>query len=104
MKECKGSFLLILVGALAAMINGAVFPIFNVAFSNIIAYLAIAEQKSEEINIYCLVFLGVAVSGGICTFLYQLSFGITGERLVFSLRKKIFRKLVRMPVTFYDSA
>lgn len=62
-----------------------------------------AEQKSSEINTYCLIFLGAAVGGGLCTFLYQLSFGVTGEKLVFSLRQKIFQKLLRMPIKFYDS-
>lgn len=38
---------LLIVGCLAAFTNGLIWPLFNIAFSNIMALLAFAEQNSE---------------------------------------------------------
>jgi hypothetical protein len=38
---------LLIVGCLAAFANGLIWPLFNIAFSNIMALLAFAEQNSE---------------------------------------------------------
>jgi ABC-type multidrug transport system fused ATPase/permease subunit len=47
-------------------------------------------------------FLLVAVAGSFTTFLYTLCFDIVGNRLVFSLRKKLFSKLIKLPIAYYD--
>lgn len=60
-----------------------------------------AQANEEEINWYCIVFAIVAAAGGIATFAYMALFGIAGERLVYTLRKKLFIKLLEMPVSFY---
>lgn len=64
--------------------------------------MAIAKEKSEEINFYCLMFLVVAAAGSFTTFSYTFCFGIAGERLVYTLRNKLFSKLLVMPISFYD--
>lgn len=47
-------------------------------------------------------FLVVAVAGSFTIFSYTFLFGVAGEKLVFGLRKKLFNKLLYMPVSFYD--
>lgn len=42
--------------------------------------------------------------GGTTSFVYMFVYGLAGEGLVYSLRKKLFSKLLRMPVSFYDKA
>jgi ATP-binding cassette subfamily B (MDR/TAP) protein 1 len=44
----------------------------------------------------------VAVAAGSMTLLYTFSFGISRERLVYNLRIKMFDKLLRLPVSYYD--
>ena len=47
-------------------------------------------------------FLLIAVGGGTVTFLYQFTFGYSGEKLVFRLRSKIFKKILNLPPPFFD--
>lgn len=47
-------------------------------------------------------FLVVAVAGSLTTFLFSFCFDIVGHRVVFSLRKKIFIKLLKLPISYYD--
>jgi hypothetical protein len=77
-KECKGSYSLLFFGCLAAILNGLIWPIFNIAFSNIMALMFEAKKNSEEINYYCWMFLIVAAIGACTTFLYHLFFGLAG--------------------------
>ena len=46
----------------------------------------------------------MAIGGSFLTFSYQACFGIAGERLVFNLRKKLFKKLIHLPIPYYDKA
>lgn len=47
-------------------------------------------------------FVGVAVFAAAATFSYTLCFGIYGEKLVYAVRIVIFKKLLRIPLAFYD--
>ena len=49
-------------------------------------------------------FLITAGSGAFLTFLYSLCFSLVGENLVFDLRKKLFSKLLLLPVAYYDKS
>jgi ABC-type multidrug transport system fused ATPase/permease subunit len=49
-----------------------------------------------------LLFLATAVAGGICTFAYKFPFDVYGQRVVYEVRKDVFGKLLRLPVSFYD--
>lgn len=101
-KMCSKHNGLLYVGVLAALINGSVWPFFNVAFSNILALMVDAANHDDEINNYCLLFLATAIAGGICTFAYKFPFDLYGQRVVYEVRKSVFDKLLRLPVSFYD--
>ncbi len=63
-----------------------------------------AEKNSDEINKYCFLFLIVACAGAFTTFVFSFCFDIVGNRLVFSLRKKLFIKLLNLPIPYYDKS
>ena len=84
------------------MINGAVIPFFSVAFGNILSLLNDVEGNNDEINLYCWYFLGIALVAAATAFLYNFNFGIVGDRVVFDLRIKVFEKLLRLPMSYYD--
>lgn len=94
--------LLLYAGVLAALVNGSIWPFFNIAFSNILSMMADAVHHESEIDNYCLLFLATAVAGGVCTFAYKFPFDIYGQRVVYEVRKSVFGKLLRLPVSFYD--
>eukprot|EP00919_Chromeraceae_sp_WS-2016_P055358 GHVR01131587.1.p1 GENE.GHVR01131587.1~~GHVR01131587.1.p1 ORF type:complete len:154 (+),score=12.42 GHVR01131587.1:1850-2311(+) len=102
LKESSPNWKILLCGCLTALLCGFTWPLFNIAFSNILPLLASAETNGDQINNYCLLFLGIALLGGFANFAYQASFGIVGERLVYDLRIKLFKKLLKMPIAFYD--
>ncbi len=47
-------------------------------------------------------FLVVAGAGSFTTFLYTACFGVVGEKLVYNIRKKLFSKLLLLPISYYD--
>ena len=61
-----------------------------------------AVHHEDEINNYCLLFLATAVAGAICTFAYKFPFDMYGQQAVYEVRKNVFGKLLRLPVSFYD--
>jgi len=61
-----------------------------------------AQSHEQEIDNYCLLFLATAVVGAISTFCYKFPFDVYGQRVVYEVRKSVFHKLLRIPVSFYD--
>ena len=61
-----------------------------------------AVHHQDEINMYCILFLITAVAGAVCTFSYKYPFDVYGQRVVYEVRKSVFQKLLRLPVSFYD--
>jgi ABC-type multidrug transport system fused ATPase/permease subunit len=90
------------MGILGAIVNGSIWPFFNIAFSNILSLMIDAAEHESEIDNYCLLFLATAVGGAICTFLYKFPFDVYGQGVVYEVRKEVFDKLLRLPVSFYD--
>lgn len=91
-----------ILGVFSALANGLTWPFFNIAFSSVIALMNDAVNHSDEIDNYCLLFLLVAVVGATATFSYTFNFGVVAERLVYDLRVKVFNKLLKAPLSFYD--
>lgn len=77
-KESKGTYGYLFVGCLAALLNGMIWPFFNIAFSNIMSKMAEAKKYNDDINKFCLLFLAVAVGGAFASFTYSFCFGIAG--------------------------
>lgn len=75
--------MLLFIGVIASLINGAVWPFFNIAFSNILSMIYDAVNHQDEINMYCILFLITAVAGAVCTFSYKYPFDVYGQRVVF---------------------
>jgi ATP-binding cassette subfamily B (MDR/TAP) protein 1 len=93
---------LLLIGALGALGAGLVWPFFNYMLSGILELMMRPVENEAELNFTCLVFEIVAVVSGGMTMLYTFSFGLSRERLVFNVRMKMFNKLLRLPISFYD--
>jgi hypothetical protein len=67
------------VGCLAAVVNGLIWPGFNYAFSQILNLFPRVREDLDartKINNYCLLFLGVAFIGAFTSALYSFCFGV----------------------------
>lgn len=91
-----------IIGAISSLVNGLVVPFFSLAFGKILNLFADVKNNETEIDRYCLYFLVIAIGSALSSFLYNLSFGIVGDRLVYDLRLKSFRKLLKLPISYYD--
>ncbi|XP_052095836.1 ATP-dependent translocase ABCB1-like isoform X5 [Mytilus californianus] len=94
----------ILVGCIAACLNGGVQPAFAVIFAELIGVFAEQDQdkQEKEVLMYCLILLGIGVAGFIGFFLQGAMFGRSGENLTMRIRKNTFRAMIRQDISWYD--
>lgn len=58
--------------------------------------------NDDELNLYCLYILLVAITAGASTLVYTFAFGLASERLLFKVRLDLFNKLLRLPASYFD--
>ena len=92
----------VFTGAIGSLVNGAMIPLFSIAFGNILVLLQDVVSNESKINYYCLFFLVTALVASSTAFLYNFSFGMVGDRVVFDMRMKVFDKLLRLPISYFD--
>jgi ABC-type multidrug transport system fused ATPase/permease subunit len=109
LKLSSDKWLYYILGSLCAAINGLVFPSFAFVFGNLIGLLYDLRDPSSnltqvefDVNMYCIGFAGIALTGGLTTLGYNFFFGLIGDSLVYKLRNTTFRKLMKMPVSYFD--
>uniref|UniRef100_A0A8C5PZC9 ABC-type xenobiotic transporter n=1 Tax=Leptobrachium leishanense TaxID=445787 RepID=A0A8C5PZC9_9ANUR len=97
MKLNKSEWPYILVGTLAAMVNGATHPAFCIFFAKIIAVFSSddAERIRKEANIYSILFAAIGLMSFFTYFLQGFMFGRSGEVLTTRLRHMAFKAMLR---------
>ncbi|XP_066441409.1 ATP-binding cassette sub-family B member 5-like isoform X1 [Eleutherodactylus coqui] len=100
----KSEWPYMLIGILAAAINGAVHPAFAIMFSKIIAVFAINEDETiqREINIYSIVIAVIGLVSFFSFFLQGFMFGRSGEVLTMRLRQRAFKSMLRQEISWFD--
>lgn len=105
-----------ILGVLAAMANGCTFPIFSIFLSDMITVLALSnprdysdEERSEkmayvrgEADKNALYFFIIGCCALTLWAIQSFCLSYVGERLTLKLRSDTFKKLLRMPIPFYD--
>ncbi|XP_053483257.1 bile salt export pump-like isoform X3 [Ictalurus furcatus] len=93
-----------LLGSLAAGINGSVNPIYALLFSQIIGTFAIRDmdEQREQINWICVLFVSVGVMNFFSKFLEEYAFAKSGELLTRRLRKIGFQAILRQEIGWFD--
>jgi len=98
-------FVYILIGTLAAMTNGAVFPVFSLVFSEVLSDLLTTtdpEERRKNINFWCVMFIVLASGTGLANYFQNAMFGISGEQLTNRVRQMFFGAIIRQEVAFFD--
>uniref|UniRef100_A0A7N1A511 Uncharacterized protein n=1 Tax=Kalanchoe fedtschenkoi TaxID=63787 RepID=A0A7N1A511_KALFE len=94
---------ILIVGSIAAMINGAVLPIFGTLISRVISTLFKPPHELREDSKF---WAGMFVLLGGVSFLalpaQSYFFGLAGCKLVRRVREMCFQKVVRMEVSWFD--
>lgn len=98
---------MLVLGSLGAIVNGAIYPVFSLFLARMIEMLTYLQYgmknaSQSDANFQSIVFLllGIAsfIFGGIQTSLFTL----VGDRLTKRIRIDCYRKILKMPVSWFD--
>ncbi|XP_035228451.1 ATP-dependent translocase ABCB1-like isoform X1 [Stegodyphus dumicola] len=91
------------VGGISAILMGLHFPLFGVIFGNILGVLALPiDEIPEQRDFFCLLFLLMAITSGVFSFLQIFMFSIAGEKLTCRLRQMVFANIITQDIAFFD--
>ncbi|NXG48837.1 ABCBB protein, partial [Psilopogon haemacephalus] len=92
------------LGTLAAAVNGAVSPLYALLFSQILGTFSILneEEQSNQINVVCLLFVAIGILSFFTQFLQGYTFAKSGELLTRRLRKLGFKAMLGQDIGWFD--
>ncbi|XP_040208744.1 ATP-dependent translocase ABCB1-like isoform X2 [Rana temporaria] len=105
LKLNKSEWPYILIGTLAAAINGGAHPSFCILFAKVITIFEINDAVliQHEINIYCIIFAMIGVASFFTYFTQGFMFGRSGEVLTMRLRQMAFKAMLRQEISWFDN-
>ncbi|XP_073702575.1 ATP-dependent translocase ABCB1 [Garra rufa] len=94
----------LLVGTVASLVGGAVYPCVAILFSKIIGVFAEADPdiKRQKTMMFSLLFLLVGAVAFITYFFQGFMFGKSGELLTMRLRSQAFNAMMRQEIAWFD--
>ncbi|NXE24485.1 ABCBB protein, partial [Ardeotis kori] len=92
------------LGSLAAAVNGAVSPLYALLFSQILGTFSILDEEEQRIQIngVCLLFVFVGIISFCTQFLQGYTFAKSGELLTRRLRKIGFQAMLGQDIGWFD--
>ncbi|XP_058077057.1 ABC transporter B family member 11-like [Magnolia sinica] len=101
----RPEFPILLLGGVAAVINGVIFPLFAIFISSIIRMLYKPPDKiRKESRFWSLMFIGLGVVSLVASSARTYLFGIAGCQLIKRIRLMSFKKVVHMEIEWFDNA
>lgn len=92
-----------LLGSIAAAINGVVFPIFGLLFSSVITmFYEPPEQQRKDSRFWSLLYVGLGLVTLVVLPLQNYFFGIAGGKLIQRIRSLTFEKVVHQEISWFD--
>ncbi|KAM8967104.1 ATP-binding cassette sub-family B member 5-like [Pelodytes ibericus] len=104
LKLNKSEWPYILLGSLAAVLNGAVHPIFCIVFAKMIVIFGTddAERIRREVNSYSIIVILIGVMSFFSYFTQGFMFGRSGEVLTMRLRQMAFQSMLHQDISWFD--
>ncbi|XP_027333508.1 ABC transporter B family member 11-like [Abrus precatorius] len=95
----------LLLGTIAAVVNGVILPVFGLLLSKMISiFYEPAHELRKDSKVWALVFVAL----GVVSFLVFPSrfylFGVAGGKLIKRIRKMCFEKVIHMEVSWFDES
>ncbi|WOL11783.1 hypothetical protein Cni_G20547 [Canna indica] len=95
----------LILGSIAAIVNGVIFPMFAILLSNAIkAFYEPPHKMKKDSNLWSLMFL---VFGGISLVALPSRtyfFGVAGSKLIRRIRLMTFQQVVNMEIEWFDNS
>ncbi|XP_073136211.1 ABC transporter B family member 11-like isoform X2 [Henckelia pumila] len=93
----------LLLGSLAAGVNGAVLPIFGLLFSSVVAtFYEPAHKLRKDSKFWSLMFVVLGLVSLLATPLKTYFFSVAGCKLIKRIRLMCFEKVVHMEISWFD--
>ncbi|PIN20100.1 Multidrug/pheromone exporter, ABC superfamily [Handroanthus impetiginosus] len=93
----------LIVGALAAIINGAIMPLYGILLSSVIkTFFDTPHELRKDSKFWALIFVALGAASLIAYPARTYLFGVAGNRLIRRIRLMCFEKVVRMEVGWFD--
>eukprot|EP00004_Rigifila_ramosa_P019345 TRINITY_DN48_c0_g1_i2.p1 TRINITY_DN48_c0_g1~~TRINITY_DN48_c0_g1_i2.p1 ORF type:complete len:683 (+),score=216.00 TRINITY_DN48_c0_g1_i2:1720-3768(+) len=92
------------LGIATATVNGLVIPTFAFLLSHVLKvfYIENLDRMKSQIELYVLLFVGLAVVAATSEATQQWLFALYGERLTRQLRDESFSTILRQQIAFFD--
>lgn len=103
--DLKGNRFVVYIGIICSLIEGLAHPILGYLLADIIDVLAKLKQgkdASDDLLRVMLVFVAFGVISQFTAFGYMYLFGIAGQTLTSRLRARMFKKIMKNDVQFFD--
>lgn len=101
----KPEFPVLLMGTVAAVIAGAILPVFGLLLSKMIdIFYEPHDELRKNSKIWALVFVAVGVLSLLVYPARFYLFGVAGGKLIQRIRRACFEKVVHMEVSWFDEA
>eukprot|EP00835_Amoeboradix_gromovi_P000346 NODE_12_length_45166_cov_0.552511.p1 type:complete len:1242 gc:universal NODE_12_length_45166_cov_0.552511:5467-9192(+) len=99
----KAEIPLLVLGSIGAILNGALFPVFNLFFSQILSVFAKPQSEiQEQANFWSIMFIVLAVVAFLANFSQNACFTLSGERLTFRIRQSLFKLYMQQDIAYFD--
>nr|XP_027191250.1 ABC transporter B family member 9-like isoform X1 [Cicer arietinum] len=93
----------LILGSIAAIVNGVVFPIFGLVFSSAITmFYKPPEQQRKEARLWSLLYVGLGLLTLVVLPIQNYFFGVAGGKLVERIRSLTFAKVVHQEISWFD--
>ncbi|KAL0542708.1 hypothetical protein IC582_017782 [Cucumis melo] len=93
----------LLLGCIAAVMSGMVFPIFGLLLSSAIGmFYKPASQLEKESKFWALIYLGLGCLTFFASPTQNYFFGIAGGKLIERIRSLTFKKIVHQQISYFD--
>ncbi|XP_076943157.1 ABC transporter B family member 21-like [Bidens hawaiensis] len=93
----------IVIGSIAAIINGAIFPVFSILLSNMIkTFYKPPHEMRKDSKFWALMFVILGVISFLAYPGRSYLFAIAGSKLIKRIRSLCFEKVIRMEVGWFD--
>ncbi|XP_032159920.1 ATP-binding cassette sub-family B member 5 [Mustela erminea] len=103
-KLIKSEWLSVVLGTLAAVLNGAVHPVFSIIFAKIVTIFENDDKTSlkHDAEMYSMIFVILGVICFVGYFIQGLFYGRAGEILTMRLRHLAFKAMLYQDISWFD--
>ncbi|KAG6420217.1 hypothetical protein SASPL_116737 [Salvia splendens] len=101
----KPEALVLIAGAVVAVITGAILPVFGLLTATMIkTFFELPDKMRKDLEFWALVFLILGIVALVAYSLRSYLFGVAGNKLIKRIKEMCFEKLVSMEIEWFDMA